>query len=620
MCGIVGHNHYDPVQIKKLNDLLTHRGPDDGGFYADDLISMAQRRLSILDLSEAGHQPMFYSAEKGASSEKYLSQNMSDAQLAIVFNGEIYNYIEIRDILAKKSYKFTTQCDTELIMAAYLEFGENCFQMFNGMWALCIYDLKKKSLILSRDRMGIKPLYFYSQDSYFAFASEMKPFFFMEKIQRKIDLESLEHYLILNFSPKKKTILQNIQKLDEGSWMQYDLQKKEIVNYQKFWNLSYKVNNLYLNDYTHLLLLKIEESVKRRLLADVPVGAFLSGGVDSSSIVYFMKLLKPDLKTFSVSFDYADFDESQYSQKISRLFSTDHYEVKFNSGDVANLIDELPYYFDEPFADVSMVPTCLVSKVAAEHVKVCLSGTGADELFGGYNHHREFLTLNRLFNLPKIVKSPLTFFYSFVNKDRANKLKQLLEANSSKVLYLKLFSHLYRNNNDTNIKPGKFSYLNDLFLQESAMNNILEFDQKVYLTEDLLVKEDRATMKYGLEGRVPFIDFEIVQLANAMPEKMKIHGSVGKFILKKAMESKLPNDILYRKKQGFGVPIKHYFRKELKDFAYDRIFPSKLSEYFDDKKLKELWDIFIAGKSDYAAFFWNLMMINLWSNKWKITL
>lgn len=617
MCGIVGYNNHDPVLIGKLCTLLQHRGPDDSGSYSDEYFSFAQTRLSIIDITEAGHQPMFYNKETGACSDKHHSKHCLDfghQSAGIVFNGEIYNYQEIKEELNRSGYIFTTHSDTEVVLASYLEWGSSCVEHFNGMWAFCIYDIGNNMLFLSRDRLGIKPLYYYSAEGKFVFGSEMKVFF-QADLDLSIDPLSLNHYIYFGYSPRSRSVLSKVQKLLPGHNLVYDLKNKSIRSNNSYWNIRFQHEDISFEDAKERIYSLLDDSVQKRMLADVPVGAFLSGGLDSSIIVYFMKKYNPDLKTFSIKFDHDDFNESKWAKIVADKFSTDHYEISFSSGDVKKLIDDLPFYFDDPFGDASMIPTYLVSKVASEQVKVCLSGTGSDELFAGYPRYKEIQMLHSLRKMPGFAKKAAVWSYKMLDPDKAGKLDIMLSTNNEKQLYLMLLSHMFRNRKES----GEAVCLNELenyFQKGTDLSTVQYFDQMSYLPDDLLVKEDRATMANHLEGRVPFIDYRLVDFANSMDRKYLLYKGIGKYILKRTFEGKLPDEIINRKKQGFGVPLVHYFRNELKTFAEEILFDSDRNDYFKKEDLQKLWKKHQQGKSDYSPLFWNIIMYKKWYEKW----
>jgi len=358
-----------------------------------------------------------------------------------------------------------------------------------------------------------------------------------------------------------------------------------------------------------------------RLISDVPLGAFLSGGVDSSIIVAIMRKYVKNLKTFSIKFDHPDFNESMYAKIISEKFGTEHFEIAFDAQDVKKLIPKLVCYYDEPFGDSSMIPTYLVSSVAKKHVTVSLSGTGGDELFGGYNRYNDFVVLQRINHMPEFVKRILDYSIDKVNpllrKDKLSKLQMFLgKKEPLHFIYLKLFSYMFRSKREHIDKLLQFDYMENYFKYSKLLTNAMNFDLNEYLPNCLLVKEDRASMAVSLEARVPFLDHELVKLASRIPPNLKIKNREKKYILKKAFADTLPHTILHRKKQGFGVPLVHYFRNELKDFVYNEIFGFQEYNYYDKIYLNTLWERHQKKLSDYSRIFWSIIMFNLWYKKW----
>lgn len=597
MCGIVGSNFLPQEKVRQLNQLIIHRGPDHEGLYNEKNITLAHKRLSIIDLSEKGNQPM---TDKTGN---YI----------LVYNGELFNFQSIKEELETSGHTFVSHSDTEVILHAYIQWGEECVSRFNGQFAFCVYDRAKQILFFARDRLGIKPLYYYCKEGKLIFGSELK-LILESGVEKELDDYAFSHYLLFNNAPSERSIIKNTAKLLPGHHMTFDLKKNEIREIKKYWQLDFSQEKMSGPELEERIYNLLDESVKRRLIADVPVGAFLSGGVDSSIIVYFMRKYVEDLKTFSIRFDYNDFNESAYAKVVSDLFKTDHHEIEFNAKDVQKYIPKLIYSYDEPFGDESMIPTFLVSEVARQHVTVALSGTGGDELFAGYHRHYEYRMLKKLQKIPG--NTLLAALYSLVSKDKAGKLRVLLREKNRAYLYLKLFSHLFRGDNEAQINTDAvFGDLEKLFSYPDDLTNVLHFDQKEYLPNDLLVKEDRATMAVSLEGRVPFLDHTLVEFMNRVEGRWKLKGNTGKYILKKIFEKHLPHDILYRKKKGFGVPLCHYFRKELKEFAYEYLFNTRHLD-FDRQGVQKMWDAHQAGHSDYSHFFWIIIMYNAWYEKW----
>lgn len=613
MCGIAGFNWPDEKKALAMVSSFAHRGPDGVGVFSDIDVSFGHCRLAILDTSEAGHQPMLYHPESGGFSANYKQKVILPPKLVVTYNGEIYNYTELKGELRTKGYKFSTRCDTELLLAAYLEWGRDCVKKFNGMWAFCVYDMEKKELFLSRDRLGIKPLYYFlDKKGRFVFSSQLSAFS-VHNHDRSLDSKALSNYFVFGYTPSGQSIFEDIKKLEPGCNLIYDLLLSE-VSHETYWKPEAKIvqhNPRAAFDGLNDLL---SDSVQKRLLSDVPVGAFLSGGLDSSILTALMRPHVDKLKTFSVRFDHPEFDESAYAQLVARHLETEHHEICFGPADVKALIEVLPAYFDEPFADASMIPTYLVAAVASKEVKVCLSGTGADELFAGYDRYKEYLLLRKLHNLPRCLKS-LICSSGLLSNDRAGKLKQLLLYSGKDELYPKLLSHLFRHDNEKSLR-------NDQIVEDVAkmangdLDDILLFDQKVYLPEDLLVKEDRATMAHGLEGRVPFLDYRVVEFANSLPPSLKIHAGCGKYALKKTFGHQLPIEIINRPKKGFGVPIKHYFKNELREFIRELVFDNFPLDCFEKDEIQKLWHRHQEGQSDYSPLFWNLALFSFWHQRY----
>ncbi len=599
MCGIIGFNWKSAALVKKLAHLLEHRGPDQDGYYSDDSVSLGHRRLSIIDLSENGRQPM----------------TNEDKSVFVVFNGEIYNFKEIKDELEKRGHEFYTDTDTEVIVHAYEEYGTDCVKHFNGQFSFCIYDKKNKKLFMARDRLGIRPLLYYSHFGKFMFASELKVFLESGLVKKEIDHNAMQHYLMFGYTPLEETIIKGVKKLAPGCHMTYDLETNEL-KVEKYWELSFSESiKGKEKDLVKELIERLDLSVKRRMIADVPVGAFLSGGIDSSLITALMRKHAKNLKTFSVSFDRAGFDESAHSKKVAELLKTDHYNVQFTAEDVKKHLLELVNFFDEPFADQSTLPTYLVAQVARKHVTVCLSGTGGDELFQGYPRHRHYSIVAKMRKMPSVLqKSAVAASRAFqIVSDRAGRAKNVLSASSLYEAYAQLFSA--DGQKFFEINTGLFNQFEQYF-ESGTVLDAYSFDQHEYLPNDLLHKEDMACLGTSLEGRVPFLDHEFVDWANHLATKYKYRRGRTKYILKKAAEQFLPKDIVYRRKQSFCVPFADYFRNELKQFAHDIMFNFKDYEYYDTSKLLKYWEEHQKGKKDYSQLFLTIIMFNLWFERW----
>ncbi|MBE0534891.1 MAG: asparagine synthase (glutamine-hydrolyzing) [Phycisphaerae bacterium] len=605
MCGIVGFNWQDNDSIRQLADLLAHRGPEQQGFHVADGISLGHKRLCILDLSERAAQPIY----------------SEDRSMCIVYNGETFNFQQLRQELEKLGHTFISDTDTEVVLHGYEQWGAEVLKKMNGQFAFCIYDGRRKRLFLGRDRLGIKPLYYCDHAGRFIFGSELKVLL-RSGIDTQIDQRSLDHYLLFGYVPNGSSMLRHVRQLLPGHYLEYDLDNRCVASCEPYWQVHYEPR---LDSTEDEMILRLRElldaSVRRQLVSDVPLGAFLSGGVDSSILVSIMRKYVTDLRTFSIRFDYEDFNESRYAEMVSRQFNTLHHEIAFAAADVCDLIPKLVHYYDEPFADCSMIPTYLVSKVAREHVTVSLSGTGSDEIFGGYPRYTEYPLLKRLNHLPAALKALLDPAVAganlFLKNDKLNKLRCFLGARLDDTsLYLMLFSYMFRDKSEQPSQLAAFAEYGRHFHHTDDQTRLMSFDLNEYLPADLLVKEDRASMAVSLEARVPFLDHELVEFAAALPPDMKIRRGQKKYLLKKAYEDVLPREILYRRKQGFGVPLVHYLRKELKDFAYQAIFDFDEYDYYDKSRIRHYWDRHQAKRSDYSRIFWTIIMFNLWYKQW----
>lgn len=595
MCGITGFNWNDKKLINKITKELSHRGPEYQGSYNNQNISLGHRRLSIIDLSDAGKQPM----------------STADNNLKIVFNGEIFNYEELKKDLIKKGHSFKSNSDTEVLINGYSEYGKNILNKVNGQFSFAIYDKIKNKLFLARDQLGINPLYYYWDKKNFIFASEIKAIIpALDKLE--FDQEQLNNYFIYGYTNSSNSIFKNIYKLAPGSYMEFNLDKNKF-KINSYFEFKYKYKN---NEPTYEEFLNLfEESVKSRLISDVPIGAFLSGGVDSSAVVAIASKYKKNLNTFSVSFDVDKFDESKYSKEISKKFKTKHRILKFNSKKLRSTIKKLVYHYDEPFGDPSAVPTFILSNFAKKHVTVSLSGDGADELFGGYTTYKNYRLLSVQKIYPRFINKLIhPILFKIVPH---SKLYHFFEIGSypSKLKYARLMSGITRDqckryfNIDNKKSLSKYSKSNEFnyldFAQETDINQ--------YLTNNCLAKVDRASLGNALEVRPPFLDKSIIEFASKLKPSLRVRKDITKFFLKKALRNILPKHILYRKKQGFAIPLKEYFGSELKDIVKKYTIEYKSHNYVNIKNLKSDFNSLITNN---PKLIWRIMMFNLWYDHW----
>lgn len=619
MCGIAGFigdndfclNKENAVNnLVKMTNIIAHRGPDDEGCWADNNIGLGHRRLSIIDLSNAGHQPM----------------ESEDKKLVLVFNGEIYNFIELKKDLEKQGVVFKSHSDTEVILHGYRVWGKGVLQRLNGMFAFAIWDAKRNEMFLARDRVGKKPLYYSHFNNVHLFGSEIKSILSWPGFKREANLEAIHHYLTYQYVPSPLTAFDGIKKLPPAHYMVIKPGNEPLI--KKYWQLNSpekakrKSESVLVEELDELL----HNSVKARMISDVPIGAFLSGGVDSSAIVAIMaKYSEKPIKTFTIGFEEKDYDESDYARQVATLYGTEHHEFNVKP-DAMALLPELVWHYNEPFADASAIPTYYISKMTSEHVKVVLNGDGGDESFIGYqryltcrswldddlnilnrfqwkNHAKKILTklgvrkynIHNLTNLPQMYEGPMAFFYdSHKSLGYGNALKE------------------YHNNFSMERLSPFFS--NSVDPAASAA----WADIHTYLPDDLLVKVDVATMAHSLEARSPLLDYKLMEWAASVPSDMKLKGNETKSILKTTLKPYLPDDILYRPKMGFGVPLEHWFRNELKDFTEELLFSKSFEgrQLIEPSFIRQMIKEHQEGVSLHHTRLWALIMLELWYRTW----
>ena len=623
MCGICGKIYLDTGKkvdgnlIEKMCSVLSHRGPDDAGVYLKDNIGLGHRRLSVLDVSPAGHQPM----------------TNEDGTIWIVCNGEIYNFIELRRDLEKKGHVFSSNSDTEVIIHLYEEKGVECLQDMQGMFAFALWDDKEKSLFLARDRLGKKPLVYSFNKGVLLFASEIKSLLFDPDLPRDIDQKAILSYLTYGYISSPLTIFSSIKKLLPAHYMVF---KDGALTIKRYWNLSYQKKLVYgsLLEYQDHFLELFSDAIKMRLRSDVPFGAFLSGGIDSGMVVALMsRFLDQPVKTFSIGFEETDYNELPFAQMVADKYSTDHHEFVVKP-DVVDVLPKLMWAYNEPYADPSAVPTYHLSKVTRQHVAVALSGDGGDECFVGYNRYlhsqasyrySKCLTLLNKKVISKIVdllpngETDRNFF-----KRSKSFLKHLCLCPEKQYLrWIAYFDDSLRkeicsasfNSSVAGLDPS--AYIEDLYHAsdaESFMDRTLNVDVMSYLPEDLMVKTDIASMACSLEVRSPFMDHRVMEFAASLPVDMKIYKGNLKYFLKRAAEDLLPSDIINRKKQGFGLPVANWLRQDLKEMTYDLLLDKSAEErgYLNGEKVKKLLSDHMSGQSDHCHRIWNLLCLELW--------
>ena len=625
MCGIVGKLNLqstEPVAfdaIVRMCRQIRHRGPDDEGIYLDGNLGMGMRRLSILDLS-TGKQPI----------------HNEDASIWTIFNGEIYNYLDLRAFLERKGHIFYTKTDTEVVVHLYEEYGLEFVKHLSGMFAIAVWDQTRKELILARDRLGIKPLYYSLDAKRLLFGSEIKAIL-QDGISREIDLQALHDYLSLNYIPGPRSIFTQVRKLLPGHILTCS---RGTITIRPYWELQYPESssdrsNRSETSYCDELYELLKSTVRQHLLSDVPVGVFLSGGLDSSTLVALMRELSSQpLRTFSIGFEEQSYDELAKARIIAKAFDAEHHELVIRPNAV-ELLPELIRYFDEPFADSSAIPVYLLSKLARDHVKVALSGEGGDEIFAGYQTYAAYKLAEIYKRLPTILSTAVipslvkrlpvshrkvSFDYKakrFIAgallppAERHYRWKVIFTEDVKSKLYASEIGGLtdplalYRNTYDHCDAP-------------EPLTKLQHIDLKVYLPDDILVKADRMTMANSLELRVPFLDHHIVEFAASLPPYLKIRRLTTKYILKQTMSAYLPHPILNGKKRGFNVPIPMWLRHELRDLVYDTLSPQRVKEagFFKPESLSRLIRDHEEMRADLSRNIWGLLVLMLWYNEY----
>jgi asparagine synthase (glutamine-hydrolysing) len=573
MCGINGFNFVDKKILKEMNKSIQHRGPDEEGNFFDtkNKISLGHRRLSIIDLTKNGSQPMIYTHH--------------NIKVVIVFNGEIYNFKDIKLELLKKGYKFRSNSDTEVVLASYIEWGKECVKKFNGMWAFCIYDVAKNSLFLSRDRVGKKPLYYFYDGKRFIFSSEIKGIL-EHKINPKIDKNAIDLYFSLGFIPSPYSTYENIFKLDQRQSLIFDLNKKQLKKeYYYEWPEYNPIRDktILKKEFEKL----INESIKRRMISDVPLGAFLSGGLDSSTIVNFAKNFNSKINTYSIGFE-GKYNETSNIKILVKKFKTKHHHKYFLEKNFKEDLKNIFYYYDEPFSDPSMFPTLFLSKFARENITVSLSGDGGDEIFGGYPRYKKAKQLELIRKIPLILRKGLTRMPLSYNLKEGIKLS--LKPKES--FYSEARSDFYKPDITKKLLKEKLEKIlkkTDGNLVEAVRLMDIEF---YTLPDNFLTKVDRASMANSLEIRCPFLDYNILEYSMRIPTKYKVSLFKDKLLFRKIIKKFLPRKIIKQKKRGFTPPINDWISEK----KYQNKFDNILADLEKENILSENWVKFYKNK------------------------
>ena len=617
MCGIAGFIDFNdklpPEEragvLDRMCRVISHRGPDDQGMMVYGAVGLGMRRLSIIDLV-LGNQPM----------------TGCEGRATIVFNGEIYNYRELRKQLEAR-HSFRTNSDTEAILHAYEEHGVECVQHLRGMFAFAIWDSQKQELFIARDRAGKKPLFYTTTaEGTFLFASEVKSFIEYPKFHREIDLEALDAYLSFGYVPDPLSIFRGVRKLPPGHYLTVKDGRVEVTEY---WNFHF-APNLHRGEEETVEELRslLDESVHLRMVADVPLGAFLSGGIDSSTVVGLMaRHSSRPVKTFSIGFNEDGYDELKYARIAAKHFSTDHHEF-IVTPDICHVVDELVWHFDEPFFDHSAIPTYMVSKMAREHVKVVLSGDGGDELFAGYTRYAIDRQRSGLEHVPRLLREgvmqPLSrrlphgaWGRNFLFTNSHDALGRYINSIAlfSGLNKLSLYSEDFQRR--LNGQSSAFEMYREIASHAGSsdpLDAMLYIDSKTYLPGDILTKVDRMSMAVSLEARTPLLDHKLIDYVMTIPAHLKMKGQETKHIFKRAIENLVPREILHREKQGFGVPMALWINEQLRDRTRETLLEARTLQrgYFDERYIRVLLDEHERGRRNHSWSLWALFMLELW--------
>ena len=631
MCGIVGFidytNSLNNNTLLKMSKVITHRGPNDSGqkiwSHTNVTVGFGQVRLSILDLSSLGHQPMSYE------------------KLTITYNGEVYNFKEIKQELIELGYRFISDSDTEVILKSFHAWREKCVQKFIGMFAFAIYDDNDKKVFIFRDRVGVKPLYIYQSKGLILFASELKSFLQVPSFKKEIDIESVSLFLQYNYITNNKSIYKNTIKLNPGSFMSIDTINNSIVQ-KNYWQAedfykSHKVNHSIdevVNNVENLLV----SASKYRMISDVPVGVFLSGGYDSSTLAALLqKNTSQKLKTFTIGFHEEKYNEAQYAKEIAKHIGTEHHEYYISEDDALAIVPKLCDIYDEPFSDTSAIPTVLLSEMTKEKVSVVLSADGGDEVFAGYGRYLSAPDkIHKIRTIPKQLRSIVYKTSQFLNIDKLNldnyiynfnsrsqKVLDLLNSDSA-LNIINVYDQNFSNYDMKVLLKGKLNSIPSRYKELNKLNSINEldkmllFDYKTFLPDDVLVKVDRATMSVGLEGREPFLDHRILEYAATLPFNIKTEEGSLKYILKTIAHKHIPKHLLDRPKTGFSAPITSWLRTSLKEQLIDFVNPISLKEsnIFDIDMVMHLRDDLLDGKRVHPQKLWQIFVYQQWYDRW----
>ncbi len=630
MCGIVGFVDFDHKSsldiLKKSTNALLHRGPDGSGyeFFQNDnfQIGLGHRRLSIIDLTEGGKQPMNFDT------------------LWITYNGEVYNFAEIKNELISLGHSFQSTSDTEVILHSFQQWGIKAVHKFNGMFAFAIHDSQNQKVYCYRDRAGVKPFYYYWDGNTFLFSSELKAFHPHPGFKKEIDIDALGLFFQYGYIPAPHCIFKHTQKLLQGHYLEFDLSQRKLAQH-KYWDVNdaYKKDKLNISDQeaideTEKLL---QSAFEYRMVADVPVGVFLSGGYDSTAVTALLQTnMTSRLKTFTIGFHEQNFNEAKYAKQVAAHLNTDHTEYYCTHQEAKDILPQLPFFYDEPFGDSSAIPTILVSRLARKDVTVSLSADAGDEVFAGYERYPILMNMSKkLAYVPSPLRNAFAEIMGMINPSqipvlnkqplvelRYEKLRKVISCSDASEL-LRSMSTIINEEQVKNILPD-FSKRLETFFDEKSLSNkglldqLLAKDYKTYMADDILTKVDRATMSCSLEGREPFLDYRIIEWVATLPDNLKIRNGIKKYLLREIVHKYVPKQMMDRPKMGFGVPIKEWFKSELADYFNEYLSKSKIeSQGLINYDVVKIWlENYNNGRTEYINHLWYLLMFQMWYERW----
>lgn len=632
MCGIAGFIDFrqrsNKGHLVAMTDTMEHRGPDGSDYQLLELtevtVGLGHRRLSIIDLSEHGTQPMEFE------------------KLWITFNGEIYNFQEIKDELTKLGHSFTGKSDTEMILHAYQEWGISCIDRFIGMFAIVIVDIKKQEVFFLRDRTGVKPLFVYRKDGLLLFASELKAFHKHPDFSKKINKDAVSAFMQYGSVPTPHCIFDGCFKVKPGHYHRLNLKSKQLEEVQ-YWNVydAYNAPKSSVDYETAKADVKslLHSAFNYRMVADVPVGVFLSGGFDSSCVTAILQINRTEkLKTFTIGVPDIGLNEAPYARDIASHLGTEHYEFECTEKEVFEHIENLPFFYDEPFADSSAIPTTLVSKMARQQVTVALSADGGDEIFAGYNRYDYLIRYGKKLNrIPGFIRHSIAGTMNVVPSNRIpvlrgkynfhnryEKLKQVLKNPSNREIMLSL-SQQFTDKQMQRIMTFQPRQLDNMYMSDeldmeknSALGYMMAVDYQTYLLDDIMQKVDRATMSVSLEGREPMLDHRIIEYVAALPDSYKYHQGIKKRLLRDIVYDYIPESLMDRPKMGFAIPIGDWLTTDLRDLVNDHINEKNIREQglFEWPEIQKILNAFYGGKKEYDSKIWYILMFQMWYDRW----